>query len=267
MTPAPKMDKIPILPRRSKLNILSILAVVAGLYIAAAYLTNAAPDRIINGLPQIVNFVFGNLIPPNWGYYDTVASSLLETWNIALLATTLSVIFCLPIAFLSASNVNPSSFLYNTVRFTMNVLRTIPDLVLAVIFVGLVGLGAMAGVYALFFFSVGILAKLISETIESIDPDPLEAIRSTGGNTFQVIWYGVMPQVLPHYISYSLYVLEINVRASVVLGFVGAGGVGLILNQQLNFFNYGNVSLIIIMTFVVVTLIDMVSIRLRERIV
>ncbi|GAJ98189.1 phosphonate ABC transporter permease protein PhnE2 [Geomicrobium sp. JCM 19055] len=76
-----------------------------------------------------------------------------------------------------------------------------------------------------------------------------------------------MPQVLPHYISYSLYVLEINVRASVVLGFVGAGGVGLILNQQLNFFNYGNVSLIIIMTFVVVTLIDMVSIRLRERIV
>ncbi|WP_265181849.1 ABC transporter permease subunit [Geomicrobium sp. JCM 19055] len=92
-------------------------------------------------------------------------------------------------------------------------------------------------------------------------------MRSTGGNTLQVIWYGVMPQVLPHYISYSLYVLEINVRASVVLGFVGAGGVGLILNQQLNFFNYGNVSLIIIMTFVVVTLIDMVSIRLRERIV
>lgn len=84
----------------------------------------------------------------------------------------------------------------------------------------------MAGIYALFFFSVGILAKLISETIESIDPDPLEAIRSTGGNTLQVIWYGVMPQILPHYISYSLYVLEINVRASVVLGFVGAGGVG-----------------------------------------
>ncbi|GAK06222.1 phosphonate ABC transporter permease protein PhnE2 [Geomicrobium sp. JCM 19037] len=226
MNPASKPGNFPLIPRRSKISILSVLAVVALLYIIAAYVTNAAPDRVINGLPQIFNFVFGNLIPPNWSYYDTVAGSLLETWNIALLATTLSVFFCLPIAFLSASNINTSSILYNIVRFAMNVLRTIPDLVLAVIFVGLVGIGAMAGIYALFFFSVGILAKLISETIESIDPDPLEAIRSTGGNTLQVIWYGVMPQILPHYISYSLYVLEINVRASVVLGFVGAGGVG-----------------------------------------
>ena len=111
------------------------------------------------------------------------------------------------------------------------------------------------------------MAKLLSETIESIDKGPLEAIRATGGNVFQVIRYGAMPQILPHFTSYSLYVLEINVRASIVLGFVGAGGVGQILRQQLNLFNYANVSTIIIMTFLAVTVIDVISTRIRERLV
>ena len=109
------------------------------------------------------------------------------------------------------------------------------------------------------------MAKLISETIEAIDPNPLEAIRAVGGNVIQVIWYGVMPQILPHFASYTLYVLEINVRASIILGFVGAGGIGLILKQQLNLFNFGNVSTIILMTFVAVTIIDMLSNLIRER--
>ncbi|WP_241657725.1 PhnE/PtxC family ABC transporter permease [Anaerobacillus alkaliphilus] len=119
----------------------------------------------------------------------------------------------------------------------------------------------------MFLFSLGILVKLISETVEAIDPGPLEAIRATGGNIIQIIWFGAIPQILPQYVSYSLYVLEINVRASVVLGFVGAGGVGLILKQQLSLFNYGNVSTIIFLTFVGVTVIDVVSTNVRKRLV
>lgn len=259
--------RIPIVSPKTKLTLLVIFSVVIGLYIISAIFTEASPAKIVTGLPIAINFFIEDLIPPNFSYYSVVLNRILETWNIALLSTTLAVIFCLPFSFLAASNINRNKVLYNLVRFFLNILRTIPELIMAVILVGIVGLGVLPGIGALFIFSLGILAKLISETIEAIDPGPLEAIRATGGNVLQVIWYGVIPQILPHYASYSLYVLEINVRASVVLGFVGAGGVGLILKQQLSLFNYGNVSMIILMTFVAVTVIDFVSNRIRERLV
>ncbi|WP_456276065.1 phosphonate ABC transporter, permease protein PhnE [Bacillus sp. AK128] len=259
----PINTRIPVITMRTKTTMTSILIIVIGLYIFSAYFTEAYPNRIIEGMPIVVDFIFQDLIPPNWGYIDKVLPSIVETWNMALLSTTLSAIFALPISFLAASNINTKKGLYRTVRFLLNILRTIPELILAVILVAFMGIGALAGIGALFIFSLGILAKLISETIEAIDPNPLEAIRATGGNVIQVIWYGVMPQILPHFTSYSLYVLEINVRASVVLGFVGAGGIGLILKHQLALFNFGNVSTIVIMTFIAVTVIDFVSNRIR----
>ncbi|MFS0861814.1 phosphonate ABC transporter, permease protein PhnE [Fredinandcohnia sp. 179-A 10B2 NHS] len=261
----PIKKKIPVVPLRAKTTIGSILTVVIGIYIVSAIFTEAYPDRIIEGMPHVIAFVVNDLFPPNLGYADTVLKSLIETWNMALLSTTLSAIVALPISFFAASNINKKKGFYKVVRFFLNILRTIPELILAVILVALVGIGALAGILALFIFSVGILAKLISETIEAIDPNPLEAIRATGGNVIQVIWYGVLPQIMPHFTSYSLYVLEINVRASVVLGFVGAGGIGLILKKQLAMFNFDNVSTIVIMTFIAVTIIDFVSNRVRER--
>jgi phosphonate transport system permease protein len=258
---------IPVIAPKQKWTIAGIILVVGFIYYLSIWQTDADPMRVIDGLPIIFHFVVDDLIPPNWAYYKSAGVSLLETWNMALLSTTLAAILCLPFSYLMAANINRFKLFYNVVRFIMNIWRTIPDLVIAVIFVGLVGIGAMAGTLALAVFSIGILAKLLSETIEAIDPGPLEAIRSSGGNVLQVIWYGVMPQILPHYASYSLYVLEINVRASIVLGFVGAGGIGLVLRQQLNMFRYDNVSMIIFMTFLAVTIIDSVSTRLRERLV
>jgi phosphonate transport system permease protein len=258
---------IPLIPSRTKIATTNILLIVIGFYIFSAYFTKAYPNRIIEGMPIVISFIVDDLYPPNWGYMQKVLGSLIETWNIALLSASLSAIFALPLSFLAASNINNKKGFYSAVRFFLNILRTIPELILAVILVAFIGIGALAGVAALFIFSLGILAKLISETIESIDPNPLEAIRATGGNVIQVIWYGVMPQILPHYVSYSLYVLEINVRASVVLGFVGAGGIGLILKHQLALFNFGNVSTIVIMTFIAVTIIDFISNRVRERLV
>ncbi len=259
--------RIPIIPRQTKTRMTIIVLVVVLLYAIAAFFTKAYPNRIITGFPHVIDFVKDDLFPPNWSYYKTVSSRLLETWNMALLSTTLATLFCLPFAFLMASNINTNKYVYSIVRFGMNVLRTIPELILALILVAVVGLGPLSGVGALFLFSLGILAKLLSESIESIDKGPLEAIRASGGNVFQVIRYGAMPQILPHFTSYSLYVLEINVRASVVLGFVGAGGIGQILRQQLNLFRFDNVATIIIMTFIAVTIIDMISTRIRERLV
>src|SRR5699024_11271342 len=118
-----------------------------------------------------------------------------------------------------------------SVRPFMNVLRAIAALALAVVFVCLFGVGVFPGILALIVFSLVILAKLISETIEAVDMNPLEAMRASGGNTLQVIFYGLVPQVLPQFTSFVLYVFEINIRASVVLGLVGAGGIGLILDR------------------------------------
>lgn len=258
-------NKIPVFHKKTKITTTYILMIVIAFYIISAIFTEAYPDKIIAGLPIVINFVVQDFFPPNLGYYATVTKSLIETWNMALLSTTLSAIFALPLSFLAASNINKNKVFYQLIRIFLNVIRTIPELILAVLLVAFMGIGAISGIGALFIFSLGILAKLISETIEAIDPNPLEAIRATGANVFQVIRYGVIPQILPQYTSYVLYVLEINVRASVILGFVGAGGVGIILKQQMSLFNYGNVSTIIIMTFIAVTLIDLVSSRVRER--
>jgi phosphonate transport system permease protein len=267
-TPEPnKLDNIPLVPAKTKIFMTNIIVVVLGFYIFSAYFTEAYPNKFVEGIPIITDFVFKDLIPPNWGFADKVLPSLIETWNMALLSTTFAAIFALPLSFLASSNINKNKYLYQFVRFGLNTLRTIPDLILAVIFVATIGIGALAGVTALFVFSLGILAKLISETIEAIDPNPLEAIRATGGNVIQVIWYGVMPQILPHFTSYSLYVLEINVRASVVLGYVGAGGIGLVLKHQLTLFRFDNVSTIVLLTFLAVTIIDFISNRVRGRLV
>lgn len=263
--PDESQGRFPVTPKGLKWYLGSIIALVIFLYILASYFTESSPDRVIEGLPIIFRFVVNDLWPPNWGYIDTVFFALLETWNIALISTTIAVVLALPISFIAASNLNRNVFFYQIVRNALNLLRTIPEVILAVLFVAVVGIGAVSGILALIVFSLGILAKLISETIESIDRGPMEAVRASGGNVYQVIKYGVMPQIKPQYASYSLYVLEINVKASVVLGFVGAGGIGIILRQQLSLFNYSNVASIIIVLFIAISLIDFISNRLRER--
>ncbi|WP_202081068.1 phosphonate ABC transporter, permease protein PhnE [Caldalkalibacillus salinus] len=262
-----KGKRIPLIPLKKKIYFLLIALIIGTFYIYSAVRTNASVPRLLEGIPDIYDFFINDLFPPSVSYYKTAGLSLLETWNMALLSTSVAAIVCLPFSFLAASNINKNVYLYQVVRFGLNVLRTIPEIILALIFVAMVGYGPFPGILALIFFSMGILAKLISETVEAIDPGPLEAIRATGGNVIQVICYGVIPQIIPHYVSYTLYVLEINVRASIVLGFVGAGGVGQLILEQMGWLNFDRVAMIILMTFVAVVIIDTVSTRLRERLV
>lgn len=248
-----------------KVKMLLIIAVVVFLYILAVIETDANPLRVINGFEHIWNFVKDDLFPPNLDYFTRVWEPLLETWNIAIFGTTFGAILALPVSFLAAGNVNTNKFLYRIFRFLFNIIRTVPEVILAVLFVALVGIGDVSGIMALTVLTIGIVGKLLSESIESIDPGPIEAIQASGGNKLQVIRYAVIPQVLPQYVSYTLYSLEINVKASVILGFVGAGGIGIILRQQLGMFNYDRVATIILTIFIVVTIIDFISNRLRER--
>ncbi|TLS38118.1 phosphonate ABC transporter, permease protein PhnE [Pseudalkalibacillus caeni] len=249
---------------KTKARMTAILSVIIGFYLWSSFetdsfITNFDAEFWTNTWNMVIQ-----LFPPNWNYAQVVWPKLIETIHMAIIATTIAAILCIPLSLLAANNIVTSKFLYNIVKAFLNILRTIPDIILAVIFVGLFGIGVFPGILALIIFSLGILAKLISETIEAIDNNPLEAIRASGGNTLQVIWYAVVPQILPQFVSFTLYVFEINIRASVVLGLVGAGGIGLLLQQQINFLAYQNVFTLIVIVFVVVVIIDYISNKLRE---
>ncbi|WP_319003470.1 phosphonate ABC transporter, permease protein PhnE [Bacillus shivajii] len=251
--------------QKTKWKLAFVFIVVVGFYITSTLYTQASPKALWDGLPSVWRMVT-ELFPPNWGYATEAWGRLAETIQMAIIATTVAGILCIPISLMASSNIAPNKYVYNFTKQFMNILRTIPDLLLAVIFVGIFGIGVFSGIMALIIFSLGILAKLLAETIEAIDKNPLEAIRASGGNTLQVIVYGVMPQILPQYTSFTLYVFEINVRASLVLGFVGAGGIGQLLQRSISFFQYGNAMMIIVIIFVAVVIIEYISGKIREEI-
>jgi len=258
-----KNEKIRIVSKKFVVRTIIALSVVILLYIAALYRTNADPIRLVRGLGIIWDMVFTDLLPPDWSYFSTSFEYLVETWNIALLSTTFAAIVALPLTFLASNNINKNPHFYRFVRSLLNFLRTIPDIILAILVVAFIGMGSVSGIVALTIFTSGILAKMLSETTEGISQGPLDAVKASGGNKLQIIRYGVLPQILPYYASYTLYVLEMNVKASVVLGFIGAGGIGQLLNRNMKFFRYDRLSMILIVLFVTITLIDFVSNRVR----
>lgn len=253
---------------KTKSRLLLIFGVVLALYLFSTYQTNSTPAELVIGLPNLFALL-AKFFPPNFEVLtaSSVVAAFSETIQMAIIATTVAAILCVPLSLLGAQNITTNKYLYGFMRFFLNVLRTIPDIVLALIFVGIFGLGVFPGILALIIFSLGILAKLISETIESVDMNPLEAMQASGAGTIQTIYYGLVPQVLPQFSSLVLYVFEINIRASVVLGLVGAGGIGLVLDQQIRLYNLENAMAIIIGIFVLVVIIEFISNKIREAIV
>jgi phosphonate transport system permease protein len=178
----------------------------------------------------------------------------------------LAVIAAIPFAILSSNNIVPW-WVYQPVRRLMDAFRAINELVFAVLFVVAVGLGPFAGVMALFIHTTGILAKLFSEAVEAIDPRPVEGIRTTGASKLEEVIYGVVPQVLPLWISFSLYRFESNVRSATVLGLVGAGGIGQVLFESIRGFYYAETAAILIVVVLTVTIVDLVSQQLRKLVI
>ena len=178
----------------------------------------------------------------------------------------LAAALAVPLGFLSARNVAPPA-LYYGVRTALNFFRSIDTLVYALLFVAAVGLGPFPGMLAVVAYTTTSLAKLYSETIEGIEPGPVDAIRATGATRLQVLRFGVLPQVLPLFLSYVLYRFESNVRAATVLGFVGAGGIGLYLQTYLRMIDYPAASTVLLVTVVMVMVVDFASARIRARLV
>jgi phosphonate transport system permease protein len=205
---------------------------------------------------------------PSWDFGSELrANPLIETFRIAIIACTIGVTLAIPLAFRASkiTAIRGSDYWLN--KGFMNVIRTIPDLFWAMIFAASVGVGPFAGALALIFFSMAIMSKLLSETIDAVDPRPIEAARATGSHHWPAMKTSVWPQILPNYVAYALYIFEINIRASVVLGIVGAGGIGRVLEAQRSFFRFDRVLAIVIIIFVIVFVIEQVSVALRRRLV
>ena len=192
---------------------------------------------------------------------------LVETFQIAVVATLVGCGLALPLAFTMSPLTSPNRPTLVVSRSVMNVVRAVPDLFWAKLLVTAVGIGAFAGSWALSVFSLAVMVKLFSETVDGADPRPLEAARASGGRHLSVVRTGVLPTVLPEYVAYALYVFELNIRASVVLGLVGAGGIGRVIEAQRQYFRFDRVLGILMLVFVVVFVIEQVSVAIRRRLV
>jgi phosphonate transport system permease protein len=211
--------------------------------------------------------ILGELLSPNWEFVPRTVDKMLETFEIAIVASAIGCGIALPVAFIASRITTPNRPTFFIGRSVLSVVRAIPDILYALVFVAAVGIGTLPGIAALIFFNIGVVAKLLSETVDGIDVGPIEAARAAGANRMQTVRWSVLPQVLPNYVAYSLYTFELNIRASTVIGIVGAGGIGNLLFTQYRFFNWSNVSVIVIELFVLVMAIEFVSIWLRRRLV
>jgi len=205
-----------------------------------------------------------DFFPPDFRDWRIYTREMIVTVHIAIWGTLLAVVAAVPMGLLCASNIAPA-WVYQPVRRLMDACRAINEMVFAMLFIVAVGLGPFAGVLALFIHTTGTLAKLFSEAVEAIDPRPVEGIRATGAHKLVELLYGVIPQVLPLWLSFTLYRFESNVRSASVVGMVGAGGIGVVLFEVIRGFQYGQTCAVLIILIVTVTAIDVGSAALRKR--
>lgn len=299
------LDEAPSPPRKSPRFFL--LLGIAALLLAWSFDgARVKPGELVRGIPEIAT-TLGRMLPPDFSkmvdpksyflpdelsltalllpaaltpeqrrikerwwhntFPQTVVGATLETIQMALAGTFLAFIAAFPLGFLAARNTTPHPWIYHSLRTGLNFLRTIPDLALALVFVAAVGLGAFAGTLALALHTTTVLGKLLSESVENIDEGVVEAVRATGAGYAQTLTFAVLPQVLPDLISLTLYRLETNIRAAAVLGLIGAGGIGYLMNTSFRTFQYQEASAIVLVLIVLVMAVDYASSRLRRLVV
>jgi phosphonate transport system permease protein len=244
---------------RSQLGWLLVLAVLAWSWRGA----EIRPLDLLRDAGNMGTFA-RDFFPPDFHDWRIYFSEMLVTLHIAVWGTVMAVVAAVPLGLLSAGNVSPP-WVHQPVRRVMDACRATNEMVFAMLFIVAVGLGPFAGVLALFVHTTGTLGKLFSEAVEAIDPRPVEGIRATGAHKLAELAYGVLPQVMPLWLSYSLYRFESNVRSASVVGMVGAGGIGVVLFEVIRSFQYAQTCAVLLMLIVTVSLIDVASAWLRNR--
>lgn len=220
-------------------------------------------SRLSEGVPDFFSLVC-EMLPPDFSKAAAWAGPVADTLAMSVAGTALAVALSLPLGFMAARNTSPNSAVYAAARLVLNLLRSIPELIMGIIFVAAVGFGALPGVLALGFHSVGMVGKFFAEAVEHVDPKPVEAARAAGAGPLQCVLVAVFPQVVSQMADVAVYRWEYNFRASTVLGAVGAGGIGFELIGSLRILEYREVSAIILVILAMVTLVDAFGSKLRK---
>ncbi|MBS9374231.1 phosphonate ABC transporter, permease protein PhnE [Rhodococcus sp. B50] len=254
-------------PGRERLSRIVFSVTVAGATLFALVALRIDPRDLFTWIGPSLE-VFTRLVPPDFTAVGwDLADAVVQTLAIGAVATAVGAVFSLPFGILAASNVSPHPTVYAAARAVVLVVRAIPELILAVIFVAAIGLGPVAGACALAIGSVGFLGKLVADAVEEIDLGPLDAVRAVGGGWWKTLFAAVIPQVIPSVVGSTLYLLDVNIRTSTVLGVVGAGGVGFLLFEAVRTLNFEFAGAIVVIVFVVVYVIERMSGWIRSKVV
>ena len=258
----------PSRPHRSIVGPLALLVFAAITWWAASdeFGLNFDVPRLFTNLTRGAG-ILAEFWPPDFSVLPRTVDPLLETIQMAVIASVIGCAVALPVAFLASRVTSPNIVAYIVDRSVLSVVRSLPDVLYALIFVAALSIGPLPGILALILFNISVVAKLLSETVDGVDQGPIEAARATGANRLLTVRWAVLPQVLPNYVAYSLYAFELNIRASAVLGIVGAGGIGNLINETRRFFQYDKLMVVVIEILILVIIVEWISIWLRRKLV
>lgn len=246
---------------RQRLAVMVLLLIFYGV---SLYLAQVSPQKLLTGLPKMAGWLV-KAWPPSTSELNILLLRAAETVAMAAIGTTLATILALLVCVFATRNLTPSRFLFYPTRWLLNILRGVDSFVFALLFVAAVGLGPFAGVLGVGLHTWGSMAKLYAEAIETVEPGPLEAVTMAGANRLQVISYALLPDVLPSLASVTLFFWEFNIRASTVLGVVGAGGIGQELKNSMDLLDFPRLLTVLLIILAMVTVVDQLSAWLRGR--
>ena len=250
-----------IRPRSRAPLILLLLAVVI---VLSLRMTGFSLAVVVTKFDKLLD-LFVKLFHPKWSFFEKVTRPLVDTIKMSILGTVIGCLLALPVSVLASTNIDKSRVIVSVLRFILALIRTLPTLVIALVCALVFGLGTFAGTLAISVFTFGIVAKMLYESIETIDMGPFDAMEAMGANKFQAFWSACVPQILPVYLSHSLYCFEMNGRASAILGYVGAGGLGITINERIGWRDYEGLGMVLLTLFVVVVAIEFLSEYLRGK--
>lgn len=247
-------------------NNLSFIAYVFGLTFIIWSLGNVgiSANAFLDGLPQMGRLL-GEMFPPDLSRWQSWLGAILETLQIAISGTVLGILLGFPLAILATRHISPHPVVYHSARGIIALFRTVPDLIWAVFFVATVGLGAFAGTLTILVDTIGFVGRFYAESMEDVDRRPQEALTALGAGRMSVIACAIVPAAMPSFVNTSLFSLEKAVRSSVVLGLVGAGGIGIELKVSMDMFQYAEAGALIILVFLLVLLVEGISTRIRQK--
>jgi len=259
-----KYDTLLTAERRAWRKTGAAAAIIGAAVLVSAYATGLLDlQRLAAGVPAIA-VLMGEMFPPDFSDWASWVRPILDTLAMSVAGTALSILLSLPLAFLAAGNASPGGAIYLVARIVLNLLRSVPELIMGIIFVAAVGFGALPGVLALGLHSAGMVGKFFAEAIEHVDPQPVEAAAAAGATRLQIIQHAILPQVLPQFADVAVYRWEYNFRASTVMGMVGAGGIGFELMASLRLMSYAEVSAILIAILIMVSGVDALGALVRR---